>query len=230
MASDREEVAIAPRYGVAKEFKKELVLLCEGPEDARFYEKLIRKRSLSGFEVFYVQQINGTTGGLNGFEPSISAIKAWTSLTKVKLLVLAADNEPKVFGRLKTILRKHAFDYPKKASKIRFTTMLGRPSTAIMLLPLKSRGDLETTCLPILYERWPKSRTCVRNYLKSTGAISWGHSNLDKARLHAIIAGFNKHDPEKTLRDCFSSNVIDVMHESFNDIEKLLRQFASEKL
>jgi hypothetical protein len=224
--SEQERVVPA----VTKSFSKELVLLCEGTEDERFYEKLIKKRGLPDFEIFSVKRINGQTGGLSGFDAAVQAIRPWTSLSIVKRLVLAADHEPGVLRLLKSVLKRYGFDSPKRAGDIQFTTNLGKPSTAIILLPLKKHGDLETLCLPILYEKWRRCRGCVTKYLQSTGAAQWQRSNRDKARIHAIIAGFNKRDPEKTLRDCFSSDLIDLKHDTFNELANLLTRLGTDRL
>jgi hypothetical protein len=219
---------------ITKEFSKQLILVCEGPDDARFYETLIKKRGLPDFEVIPVQNINGQTGGLGGFEPSMRAIQPWTSLRVVKLLVLAADNESGVLSILKRALRDNAFDYPKKSAQLQYTTRLGKPSTAIVLLPTKGRGDLETLCLPMLYLKWPKARACVRAYLKcsraTTASPRWTPSNLDKARIHAVIAGFNRQDPEKILRDCFQGGLIDLNHNTFDAIADLIKRLGTTKL
>jgi hypothetical protein len=212
-------------------FEEERVLVCEGPDDARFYGKLIKKRNLPNFHVIPVKDLNGKTGGVRGFQPSMEAIGPLTSLSKVKLLLLAGDNERGVFSALRDSLRNNGFNYPGRVGKIAKSTKPNKPATSIVLLPTGRRGDLETVCLPLLYAKWKTAEKCIEAFLKCSGATKrkagWTRSNLDKARLHAAIAGFNRADPEKILRDCFHSGLLDVEDEVFKPIAEQLLAIAN---
>ncbi len=217
------------------DFTEERVLVCEGIDDKRFFEALIRTWKLPSFQVFAANTLNpDRTGGLNGFERSVSSIKPLTSLSKVKLLVLAADNDAHedALGTLKAALRNNGFSCPDSVGVVARSSEQGMPSTGIVLVPGERNGALEALCLDVLFEKWPSAQKCIETFLSCTGASSatppWTESNLDKSRLHAAIAGYNRTDPEKGLRDCFQGGVIDVGHAVFRSVFEALENLAKE--
>lgn len=214
-------------------FTRPLAIVCEGPDDQRFYETLIKKRALPAFQVIPSIKLSTEqkTGGLNGIKQALKVLKsgAITSLENLKLLVLAADNdaEKDVLGELKKALKANGFDAPRKAGKIKASSTDGLPAIAIVLIPIEDRGDLETLCKKVLFKKWPTAGACIDAFLTCTGAYAstpaWTKSNLDKARIHAAITGYNKKDPEKTLKDCFQSTLVDLTCKEFDSIANTVK-------
>jgi hypothetical protein len=202
-------------------------LLCEGDDDKGFLETLIQNRGLPGFQVCHAAECNSSqTGGKAGFAASLRGFEALSGFADVKAFLLVADNDIRgtTFAEVRRALSDNGHTPP--ASPTAIGALSGKP-VAILMIPTADReGDLESLCLPTIYEKWPRARLCVWCFLRCTGAIGWGkRSSLNKARARSAIVGFNEDDPYKGIGHLFRNGTLSVRHRCFDDIANFLTGF-----
>lgn len=206
-------------------FEQERFILCEGEHDKVILESLIRGRNLGDFDVRFTGELNREgKGGKDAFGATIEGFPPIIGFNRLKGIAIVTDNDEE--GTLdKTVkhLKKHGYS-PKRDPQ--FGTIHEKPMFIILLPHIDTIGKLESLCLPALCDKWPGSSVCVEDYLKCTGATQWRkQKELDKARIRALVAGYNEKDPSKGFHHIFKSDNSLIFHNCFDNLANMLERF-----
>lgn len=208
------------------EFEKERFIICEGINDKHFLKAVIHKRGLPSFQIRHAAECNGSkTGGRDGFGLAIEGIEALSGFSDLKGIIIVTDNDyENVVNDIQRKLETYGYIAPSNQNEI--GTFYGKP-VAIILIPDHDKlGNLETLCLPALYEKLPGAKECVKAYLDCTDAIRWEKQHeLCKAVVRSIIAGFYENDPYKGLGYLFRDIPSLAEHTCFDGLVDILNHF-----
>ena len=187
---------------------KPFVILCEGPADQIFFERLLSKHKINNFDVPPHTHYGKYYGWQSlGFMLRSLAGDAATYSRLTGVLIIADNATNSTF---KDICEKIANDGPFVAPD-RFVPPSkpnelvkqpqGHPCLSIMLVPIGVLGALESICADAITKRKPWLAACVNAYLScgKIAALNWRPEKRDKARLQCLIAALNEDDPNKGL-------------------------------
>lgn len=159
----------------------------------------------------------------------MEALSGWGAL-RALLIVADNDNVGPSFAEAQRAITDNGHVAP--ANPASAGDMAGKPIAILMIPNPGVNGDLETLCLPAIYEKWPKGKRCVTFFLKCTGALKCNGANkwtkassVSKARARAVAVGFNEDDPYKGIGYLFKNETLSVHHECFNEIASYLADF-----
>lgn len=207
-------------------FTKPRFLLCEGVDDKYFFEALIAEHNLPDFQVRHAAECNEqNVGGRSGFRCSLdSGIQAVKGFDQLKAILVASDNDkPTSFAEVQFELTEGGNTPPATPDGV--GSVSGKP-TAVLLVPTTEHGDLEKLCLPELSRIWPKSPTCVTEFLKCTGADKWKKTaSINKATARSAIVGFHEDDPYNGLGILFQRRVLKTANACFAPLVDFFRRF-----
>ena len=207
-------------------FKGERFILCEGRADKDFLDSLINGRKLPPFQIRQASEFTeGKTGGRPAFGTFIEGCPALTGFQDLKGIAIVTDNDDEqTLNSIEKELAKYGYSPPKQPKSL---GGIGDKPAIIILIPDDANyGNLETFCLPVLYDTWPTARECIESYLQCTGAMGWEKQHeLCKAAVRSIIAGYNENDPNKGLGDLFKKGILSVMHPCFDRLADTLNHF-----
>lgn len=211
------------------EFDGRVFILCEGPDDSAFLTKLLTHFNLINlFQIRSAASANDLrAGGRPGFAHCFRDILGYSGFRLVKLMLVVTDydlSKMKTIKEVRDMLKAEDYPRPIKAGAVKLPAKRqARPAVGIVLVPSDSkRGELATACYEILKARWPRAEDCVDSFLDCSGALTaqppWTKSNLDKARVHAALAGFNRQDPEINLADMLRNGKINIADPIFTPV------------
>jgi hypothetical protein len=207
-------------------FEEERFILCEGINDKYFLSSIIKRRNLGSFQIRHSAECNGDKcGGRCGFGFAIDGIDLLEGFQKLRGIFIVTDNDNEhVIDIVQRNLTQYGYIAPQNSNQL--GSIQGKP-TAIILIPKHDHyGNLETLCLPALYDKWPQAKECVRAYLECTGAISWGKQHeICKAEVRSIISGYYENDPYKGLGYLFHEEKDLADHPCFNELSDILSNF-----
>jgi hypothetical protein len=157
------------------------VLIVEGPDDQKFFERLIRSGARAND--IEIRQMGGT-GGLIGTLGGLQVASGFDKVASVAI-VRDADLDPVVaFELVQDALRRRGFAIPAAP----LTRTVGPPDVTVMILPDPATvGELEDLILRAV----PSSGVldCVDAMFSCVDAAGHGHpTQRSKARLHAYLA------------------------------------------
>jgi len=210
-----------------EKFTKPRFLLCEGDDDKGFFETLIKNRGLPDFQVCHSAECNSArAGGRSGFAKSLRGFEALSGFRDVRAFLIASDNDAlgTAFAEVRRALSDNGHLAP--ASPAEVGALRGKP-VAILMIPNADRvGDLESLCLPAIYDKWPRAEECITRFLECTGANTWAkRSSLSKARARSAAVGFNEDDPYKGPGHLFRNGTLSVLHSCFDEIADFFTRF-----
>lgn len=214
--------------------EEERILICEGDQDQFFLETLIQEQDLPAFQIKGSAGWNRLdVGGIEGFGFALEKLAAVTDFKKLKGIAIVTDNDKKgALENVKQKLQKHFSslqnDYNYKTTRSKYIVRLNSKPVLIVLVPdNKNCGNLETLCLPVLYDHWSTAGKCVEEFLKCTSAIpNWTNNKLDKAKVGSIISGYHKDNPNQALGRLFQrSNELPTNHKCFDQLINILKHF-----
>jgi hypothetical protein len=226
---------IAP-LGAPWKIEEERIILCEGRRDKLFLEVLIQEHALPGFQVKHAAECNKTrenptgTGGVDGFGRALQSLVAMTGFRHLKGIVIVTDNDKESsIKELGQKIRKcaKAGKYEYRSTKTANLIVVANTPVLIVPIPDDTCGNLETLCLPVLYDYWPRAEECVQRFLECTGATKWTKQHqLDKARVRSIISAHYEKEPDMGLGELFKkSNLLSTRHDCFLQLIKTLSDF-----
>ena len=181
-------------------FERPWVILCEGRSDKEFFHKLLRNRNVGvgKFEIYFPSQRANDAGGKDKFGQ-------WLSLNymvrpefkrNVKAILIVADNDDDPdasFAGIQTGLRKVSFPVPEHKGIV--AKKDNYPDVVVLGIPDGQAGCLETLCLRAAYNKWNIEQP-LHHYVAAVPAATWSVSKQSKMRMHSIIAGTCKSQPE----------------------------------
>lgn len=152
-------------------FEGERFILCEGRADKDFLESLIIGRKLPPFQIRQASEFTGgETGGRSAFSTFVRGCSVLNGFQDLKGIAIVTDNDDvQILNVIEKELAKYGYSPPNQPGDIGY---IDEKPTAIILIP-DNLGNLETYCLPVLYDTWPNARECIEIYLRCTGAMRW---------------------------------------------------------
>lgn len=219
---------------------KPFVILCEGPADQIFFERLLNKQKIKGFDVPPHTHFGNKYHGWSGLGFMLRSLAGDpASYSKLSGVLIIADNA--TVTTFKDVCEKIAIDGPFVAPD-RFIPPSkpnevvkqpdGHPCLCIMLVPIGTLGALESICADSITKRKPWLATCVNEYLscEKIMALNWRPEKRDKARLQCLIAALNEDDPNKGLAHLLHREppLIPFTSQVFSPIVKEIRRFRNE--
>ncbi len=202
------------------------LIICEGDNDKHFLQALIKANKLGTFQVGHADECNnGKGGGRSGFGHALKGLELFKAFDKLTGIGIVTDNDHKgVLSEIQKNLRKKAGVIIESGECI---GKLGDKPVIIILLPDDyMHGNLESFCLPILYETWPRAEKCLMKCLACTEADKWKKQDkLYKAKVRAIISGHHMDDPYMTLGLLFKRKILPADHPRFARLVDILRRF-----
>ena len=208
------------------------VILCEGKGDKVFFERLIANRGLPQFTVIYPNDQRETApGGRSGFPQRLKALQVESGFSNIMGILVTSDNDEdpnRSFGDIQAKLREAGgFGVPVQPS-IAARSQDGFPTVVVLMLPRTGQqGNLETLCLPAIYDRWPNIKTCLDEFAMCAGVEAWPIGKASLMRLRSMIAAVCRSDPNTGLPYAWSrtEELIPLEHNCFDHIADLIRDF-----
>lgn len=231
------------------QFEKKLVMLTEGAADKAFFEKLVDAQNLEKFD--FPWPVAGDDDfsafpdaeklfGRDAYGKMLSILDSHFTLQPelcdqiIGILIVtdARDDPDDSFKHVcKQIPAGGNFGVPSSPMKIA-AGQNGRPSLAVMVLPIDGEGSLETVCIEEFRAKSPEVYSAMETYVATDPieVLKWSAEKRDKARLHCMIAATNEADPTRSLQYAFSSSkgppIIDVSADCFHDLCESIRSFC----
>jgi hypothetical protein len=215
------------------EFEKPWLILCEGEDDKKLIDRLIRARKLD--DRFYVQfpGLKGNTGGRSRFGAYLKTVASEASesfIKNVKAVLIVSDNDtnPKAsFEEVQAELRKAGgFSVPPTERVV--AKARGFPHVVVLMLPKDVAGNIETLCVAAAYRKWPLGPH-LDTLIANSPSKDWSIGKQSKTRLHTIIAATCATKPDTSFANLWNEREefhIPLDHEAFNDLADFLNGFA----
>ena len=222
------------------------MILCEGPTDKAFLEKLIANRKISPVLIRFPGDIQPNAQhkkprGRNAFANHIYDMSMDNDSQKPKFgtvqrLLVVSDNDDdqhKSFGEVLSELQK-AFPDRQLPSAVN-ERVSGHPALQVAMWPLDgSPGTLETFCVDAAKSACrAETRAAIDTFLamlplQDKARIEGNATLLAKFQLAGVIAA-RAPNPMMWLRNVLADHpeIIDLGHSSFNPLADLLNDFAS---
>jgi hypothetical protein len=220
---------------------KEFVILCEGPADQRFLEKLLEKRKVRKCDIPEHKELGGHYGSASLGRMVRSLAGDPGGYAKLKGILVVTDSGDDPATTFKRVCEKLTTDGPYDAPNGFITPTgpyqitpqpPGHAPIAIMLIPEGRPGALETLCVESVVNRKPWLRACVDQYLSCgrLDVLNWPPEKRDQARMQCVIAGLNREDPNKGLAYLFSITppIIHWGSVIFTPIVEYIKHFCDE--
>ena len=205
------------------------LLLCEGPEDKAFFERLIRTRSLPSFRI-------SDTGGkilkAAGNTRFGFALKAKKLERGVKDILIVADNDEapdKSFSNVCKQIRD-AYDSDKVPDRP-LEKVSNDPSIMVLMIPWEGElGCLETLCEEAAWTANGQIAGHVDLFAAMIGADNWGkQTRKSKMLLRTMLAATCERDPFVFLKTVFRETrnqyLIPLNHSCFARVADVLSQY-----
>jgi hypothetical protein len=204
------------------------LLVCEGPKDKFFFERLIDVR---GLPRFYIVDAGGNSGfarAINGFR-----VERTSDFNSLRNILIVADNNELPAVRFKNVCDQvdavfgsgTAPAAPLQASRRTATRSI---AITILMIPwTNEHGHLERLCVDAARDADRNTANHVDEFMALIHAERWNNeSRFGKAWLRTILAARCERDPFIPLGSIFSEqryqHLIPVNHPSFNKISNLL--------
>ena len=196
------------------------LLVVEGPDDKRFFEALLNRSGIPGFQVVRVDGIGNLQGRLRALKTDDDFVR----VASMGVVCDADDNRDGAFRNICRALRAANLPIPQEP-----LTMVGdRPRVSVMIMPPDKVGTgrmLEDLCLEAVTD--DPAMHCVDEYfrcLEDQNVVQKGGAR-PKARLHAFLA--SRERPGLRLGEAADKNEIPLDSPVFEPVAKFLRQLAS---
>ena len=200
-----------------------VVIVCEGPADARLVRRLIDREQLEGC-------VTHEAKGFQNFHRVVTGIATSSDRRKLQRLAIICDNDTDPNGRWKNAcdaLKEEGFVVPCVHGQIAD----GDPSTAVFMVPTEGvHGALETLLVGAVLEKQPDINDCLNELERcGTGCTEWDDVKKAKMRLQVAIAITCKDDPSSGAAHIWSKkhNPIDVESAAFDELAKFIRTVAT---
>jgi hypothetical protein len=206
------------------------LLICEGPKDAHFFERLIAERQLPRFYIWSAGGIDKFRGSLNRF--NVERTKDFRNLSHI-LFVADNDQTPQTnFDKVCTQIDQFFRTKVSPAAPITRVPRSGiRPSLTVMMMPwTDTKGHLERLCVDAARDADRGIAAKVDTFMATLNSDNWNNeSRVGKAWLRTNLAARCAPDPFVPLGRVFDEaplrHLIPVTHASFDPIADVLRTF-----
>lgn len=218
---------------------KKFLLLCEGPADQIFFQKLFDSRKIDDFDIPEHEKI-GSLYGWQALGKMLLAVSGdpggYGNLKGILIVADSCDDPVKSFKRVCSKIKTHGpygshFLQPNSPLSVT-KQIIGHPPISIMLVPTAGTGALETLCVAAIFNKRAWLRSCVETYLGcgQIKALQWPAEKRDKAKLQCAIAALNQKDPNKALKHMLKqkSAIIPFRSKVFTPLIKQVRKFLDD--
>jgi uncharacterized protein DUF3226 len=208
-------------------FEKPWLLLCEGKGDRLFYQNLLKTHNCGdNFSIHSPERDGSGRSEFGRFLRTHS--KDETFITSVKAILVVSDYDTDdSFAEVQRELGK-AKEFPVPDSERVPKRQAGRPCVVVLMIPIGTKGNLESLCLPAAYSKWSLKDDLDR-FVAKTPASEWSIGKQAKMRMQTILAATNKKRPDSGFASHFSSSdeyKIPLDHQCFGDIVSFIRGFG----
>jgi hypothetical protein len=112
--------------------------LCEGPDDAAFFQRLLTVRRIKPFDVRYTNRDSDRTGGNTKFGLKLNAIKVVPGYQNIRNVLIVSDNDTDPVASFRKI-QSQITDAGLIAPAQELVASTSRPAVTIMMVPLNGR-------------------------------------------------------------------------------------------
>lgn len=202
------------------------IIVCEGPDDAVFFSRLIHKRKLPKFHIYTTAKERGGKGGNSKFGEKISALLVERRIRSVvKNIVVITDSDgdhDKSFLNVKRQIEKIGLKSPNKPMELTD----GKPSISILMIPDTSAGNLECICQSAAASTNKKISAATDHFISLVTEEKWSKCASGKLWLRAYMAARWMNDPCINLAELLTNkkakDIIPLTHNSFDGIAKFI--------
>ena len=207
------------------------LLLCEGPEDVAFFQRLIETRSLPRFRIRDTRGKASKGAGNTRFGHALTALKLEKG---VKDILIVADNDEAPDQSFSKVCRQIQSAYDADKVPDRPLQKVSRyPSIMVLMLPWEGRlGNLETLCEEAARTADAQVAGHVDHFAAMIGSDKWTkQTRKSKMWLRSMLAACCAHDPFVFLgtvfRDRKNRHLIPLDHRCFGCVSDVLSQYGS---
>lgn len=209
-----------PRRPWNVEITADCLLIVEGPDDKRFFEALLNRSGISGFQVVHV-------AGVDNLRGRVRALKSQDEFKRVVAIGIvcdADDSREAAFRKICRALRAANLPVPPSPQ-----TIVGeRPRVSAMIIPPdedRAGRMLEDLCLVAVAD--DPAMNCVDEYFKclEDQNVFQREGAIPKARLHAFLA--SRERPGLRLGEAAEKNDIPLENPVFKPVTDFLRQLSA---
>ncbi len=206
------------------------LLLCEGPEDVAFFQRLIETRSLPRFRIRDTGGKVSKAAGNTRFGHALTALKLEKG---VKDILIVADNDEAPDQSFSNVCRqiRSAYDTNKVPDRPLQKVSSG-PSIMVLMLPWEGQlGNLETLCEEAARAADAQVAGHVDDFAALIRADNWNkQSRKSKMWLRTMLAACCRHDPFVFLGNVFrykkNRHLIPLDHRCFGRVSDVLSQYG----
>lgn len=205
------------------EITESRVIVCEGKGDVAFFEHLIQKRNLPGFQVL-------SAGGKDGYERVLVALSAAQGFDRISGILVVGDNDrdpgAPFLNIQKQIRAAGRYGVPNHPGEV--VKSEGFPAVLVMMVPWQGRiGCLETLLIEAIYDVRPDFIPCVDAYAACTHADLWNEVEQSKMKLQVAISAVCRSDPNTPVSYAWnrSEPIIPLDRPCFDQIADFLERF-----
>lgn len=209
-------------------------LLCEGPSDVAFFERLMADRGLPT-DPWDITSPRGKLSGVSAFTAHIQGLFTSGDIGNIERLLIVADNDTNPSGNFTGVrrqVREGGVPVPNKPLETARDESPTRLSVAILMLPWAGeQGCLETLLLEAAMDSNPNLNACISAFLgccSGNDISTWSISRESKSRIHALIAAVCK-EPACALQYVWAKdgNPIPIRSTRFDRIARFVADFAA---
>ena len=211
------------------------VVLCEGEADHAFLGVLRERRGLGPFDLPFPPASpppdEPPLYGFDGFVNMLHRIAAegrldltlWSRLRGIIAVADAGDRPPGRLQRFATFCATAGFGAPAAVGQWT-PSPPPLPPVALVLVPIRGKGGLETVCLEYLRSLHADAARCLDAYLACLPPLRRSAEKRDKAALACLTAGIDRSNPTRALKMTFSGTppLIDVTDPRFTPFATVL--------
>jgi hypothetical protein len=202
--------------------------LCEGPDDAAFFQRLLTVRRIKPFDVRYTNRDSDRTGGNTKFGLKLNAIKVVPGYQNIRNVLIVSDNDTDPVASFRKI-QSQITDAGLIAPAQELVASTSRPAVTIMMVPLNGRvGNLEYLCSHAAKRKVPKNSPAIEQFGAVLGSGQWTDSRKGKFELRAALAANCQRNPCVELTSVFrdqryrSDDLVPLTDNSFRPVATIL--------
>jgi hypothetical protein len=213
------------------------LILCEGPDDIAFFQKLIETRGLANACIRDTRQRGGTGAGNTKFGAALRALRIIPSFGVVRRILIVADTDDSPANSFASVREQLEGVFgagstpasPLLTQEIENTQIL----VSILMVPSANMpGNIETLCLEAARSANLGIAAFTDAYRDNTPVANWpSQLRRDEMWLRSNLAARCAADPFVFLSKAFREHpeLIPLGHSSFNHIVNHLSGFLLQE-
>ena len=207
------------------------LLVCEGPEDVAFFQRLIESRSLPRFRIRDTGGKLSKAAGNTRFGFALNALKTEAG---IKDVLIVADNDESPSRSFANVCRQILTAYDQeKVPDGPLQKVSRNPSLMILMLPWTDEfGNLETLCEDAARSNATQTATHVDQFAAMIRWERWDRqTRKSKMWLRTMLAACCEHDPFILVGSVFrhrkNQHLIPLNHHCFDRVADVLSQYRA---